>query len=61
MIDWTFALLLRPAVVKVSLDSESMLRLPEAALGDAAAGPPEEGVLTEPATDDSARAHPAVP
>jgi hypothetical protein len=60
MIDWTFAPLLRSDVVKVSLDGESMLGLPEAALGVAAAGPPEEGVLTESATGHSALAHPAV-
>jgi NADH dehydrogenase len=62
MIDWNFALLFRPDVVKVSLDSEAMLCLREAEHGDAAAGQPEEGgVPTEPATDHSALAHPAVP
>jgi NADH dehydrogenase len=34
MIDWTFALLFRPDVVKVSLDSESALLLREAAAGE---------------------------
>src|SRR5438105_1157020 len=39
MIDWTFALLFRPDVVKVSLDSEAALLLREAAA---------DGVLVEP-------------
>jgi hypothetical protein len=43
MIDWTFALLFRPDVVKVGLDSETALLLREVALGDAAAGQQEEG------------------
>ena len=43
MIDWAFALLFRPDVVKVGLDSETALLLREVALGDAAAGQQEEG------------------
>jgi len=43
MIDWTFALLFRPDIVKISLDSETALLLREVALGDAAAGQWEEG------------------
>jgi NADH dehydrogenase len=43
MIDWTFALLFRPDIVKVGLDSETAFLLREVALDDAAAGPPEEG------------------
>src|SRR5205085_10133396 len=35
MIDWTFALLFRPDVVKVSLDSEAALLLGETAAGAA--------------------------
>jgi NADH dehydrogenase len=41
MIDWTFALLFRPDIVKISLDSEAALVLREAALSDAAAGMPK--------------------
>jgi hypothetical protein len=37
MIDWTFALLFRPDIVKVGLDSETALLLRELALGDAVA------------------------
>ncbi len=47
MIDWTFALLFRPDVVKVGLDSETALLLREVALGDAAAGQQEEGIAAE--------------
>jgi NADH dehydrogenase len=36
MIDWTFALLFRPDVVKISLDSEAALLLRDAVAGDAA-------------------------
>jgi NADH:ubiquinone reductase (H+-translocating) len=43
MIDWTFALLFRPDIVKLSLDSETALLLREVALGDAAAGQQQEG------------------
>jgi NADH dehydrogenase len=42
MIDWTFAMLFRPDIVKVSLDSETALLLREVALGDAAARQQEE-------------------
>jgi hypothetical protein len=54
LIDWTFALLFRPDVVKVGLDSETALLLREVALGDAAAGRREEGdARTDSATDGS--------
>jgi hypothetical protein len=43
MIDWTFALLFSPDIVKVSLDSEVALLLREAADAGVAAGPPEQG------------------
>jgi NADH dehydrogenase len=43
MIDWTFALLFRPDVVKVGLDSETALLLREVALVDAAGGEQDEG------------------
>ena len=43
MIDWTFALLFRPDIVKVGLDSETALLLREVALDDAAASQEEEG------------------
>ncbi|MBV8675712.1 MAG: hypothetical protein JO355_00925 [Planctomycetaceae bacterium] len=33
MIDWTFASLFRPDIVKISLDSETILLLREAAAG----------------------------
>jgi NADH dehydrogenase len=39
MSDWTFALLFRPDIVKISLDTETVLLLREAATGDA----PENG------------------
>jgi NADH dehydrogenase len=38
MIDWTFALLFRPDVVKISLDSEAALLLREAAASEVVAG-----------------------
>jgi hypothetical protein len=54
MIDRTFALLFRPDVVKVGLDSETALLLREVALADAAAGPREEGGgRTDSAADGS--------
>jgi len=54
MIDWTFALLFRPDIVKIGLDSETALLLREAALRDAAGGQQEEGgARTDPATDGS--------
>jgi NADH:ubiquinone reductase (H+-translocating) len=46
MIDWTFALLFRPDVVKVGLESETALLLREVALGDAAFGQPEATLST---------------
>jgi NADH dehydrogenase len=54
LVDWAFALLFRPDVVKVGLDSETALLLREVALGDAAAGRQEGGGAgTDPATDGS--------
>jgi NADH dehydrogenase len=54
LIDWTFALLFRPDIVKIGLDSETALLLHEVAFGDAAAGQPEEGgARTDSATDGS--------
>ena len=50
VIDWTFALLFRPDVVKVGLDSETALLLREVALGDAAAAHSEEGLARRAAT-----------
>jgi hypothetical protein len=35
MIDWAFALLFRPEILKISLDSEAALLLCEAAAGKA--------------------------
>jgi NADH dehydrogenase len=54
LIDWTFALLFRPDIVKVGLDSETALLLQEVALGELAAGQQEEGTAgTESATNGS--------
>jgi NADH dehydrogenase len=44
MIDWTFALLFRPDVVKMSLDTEEVEHLRELRAGGAAAGSPEAAV-----------------
>jgi NADH dehydrogenase len=43
MIDWTFALLFRPDIVKVGLDSETASLLREVALVDAATRQQQEG------------------
>jgi len=43
MIDWTFALMFRPDIVKVDLDSETAILLREVVLDDAVAGQGEEG------------------
>jgi hypothetical protein len=54
VIDWTFALLFRPDVVKVGLDSETALLLREVAPPDAAAGLQDAGgSRTEAATYDT--------
>jgi NADH dehydrogenase len=54
VIDWTFALLFRPDIVKIGLDSETALLLREVALGDAAGGPQGEGgARTDSDTDVS--------
>jgi NADH dehydrogenase len=42
MIDWTFALLFRPDIVKISLDREEALVLREAASGSEVDEPPEQ-------------------
>jgi hypothetical protein len=44
MIDWTFALLFRPDIVKISLDSEAALLLREAAAGGVVAKSPDGGI-----------------
>jgi NADH:quinone reductase (non-electrogenic) len=43
MIDWTFALLFRPDVTKISLDSEKASLLREAEVGEGAAQLPQQG------------------
>jgi hypothetical protein len=43
MIDWTFALLFRPDVVKVGLDSETAMLLRESVLADAVSTSGEQG------------------
>ena len=48
VIDWTFALLSRPDVVKVSLDSETALLLRDGAPGGAGGRPADAGARTEP-------------
>jgi hypothetical protein len=54
MIDWAFALLFRPDVVKVGLDTETALLLREVALGDAADGQQNGGgARTESAAEGS--------
>jgi NADH:ubiquinone reductase (H+-translocating) len=58
LINWTFALLFRPDIVKVGLDGETALLLREVALADAAAGPQEEGGAR---TDSSAEAERSPP
>jgi NADH dehydrogenase len=52
LIDWTFALLFRPDIVKVGLDSETALLLREVTLGDVAGGPQDEaGTWADPVAD----------
>jgi NADH:ubiquinone reductase (H+-translocating) len=55
MIDWTFALLFRPDVVKVGLDSETALLLREVALGDAATWQQEQGGARADSATDGTR------
>jgi len=53
MIDWTFALLFRPDIVKISLDSEMVERLRESAAGaiaQASDAPPAQHTATDKAT-----------
>ncbi len=52
MIDWTFALLFRPDIVKISLDSEAALLLREVAGGAVVAESLEEGAARTGATTD---------
>ena len=49
MIDWFFALLFRPDIVKISLDSEDVERLREAANGGAVAEPVGQGAARDEA------------
>jgi hypothetical protein len=57
VIDWTFALLFGPDIVKIGLDSETALLLREVALGDAAGGRQGEGgARTDSATAGGPRA-----
>jgi NADH:ubiquinone reductase (H+-translocating) len=49
MIDWTFALLFRPEVVKISLDSEEVERRREAAPAGVDAEPLEQGTASNAA------------
>jgi NADH dehydrogenase len=53
MIDWTFALLFRPDVVKISLDREEVERLREGAAAGAAAKLPEQGAARNSAGTNS--------
>lgn len=54
VIDWTFALLFRPDVVKVGLDRETAVLLGDGTPGDTVAGRPDEGgARTESATSGS--------
>jgi NADH dehydrogenase len=53
MIDWTFALLFRPDIVKVSLDSETASLLHEVAMADASAGQQEDGGVGTNSADHS--------
>ena len=53
MIDWTFAILFRPDIVKIGLDSESVLRLREAAAAGAVAEPVEQGAARDAARTGS--------
>jgi NADH dehydrogenase len=56
MINWAFALLFRPEIVKISLDSEAALILREAAAGDApVAGARSAAVPVAPPADSSRR------
>jgi NADH:ubiquinone reductase (H+-translocating) len=50
MIDWTFALLFRPDIVKISLDSEAALRLREVAADRAVAAPRDHDVCVDART-----------
>jgi NADH:ubiquinone reductase (H+-translocating) len=51
MIDWFFALLFRPDIVKISLDSEDVERRREAAAAGAVAGPLEQGAARNAVPD----------
>jgi NADH dehydrogenase len=50
-IDWTFALLFQPDVVKINLDSETVLHLRAGSPGDTAAGYPAQRDTRSPAHD----------
>ncbi len=53
MIDWFFAMLFRPDIVKISLDSEDVERRREAAPAGAVAEPPEHGAARDAARTGS--------
>jgi len=53
MTDWTFALLSRPDVVKISLDREEVELLREAVSARSVPGPSEQGAASDKADDDS--------
>jgi NADH dehydrogenase len=55
MIDWTFALLFRPDIVKISLDSEAALILREAAAAGVLPESPEQGTAPNGAGAGSRR------
>ena len=65
VIDWTFAPLLRPDIVKISLDSEAALLLRNAALGEASGVAAGSAVLPTPplagGSDPQAGREPLVP
>ena len=55
MIDWFFALLFRPDIVKISLDSEDVERRREAAAAGAVAEPVEQGAARDEARTGSSQ------
>jgi hypothetical protein len=55
MIDWTFALLFRPDIVKLSLDSEAALALREAAAAGVVAEPLDQGAARNSADTSSSQ------
>jgi hypothetical protein len=53
MIDWFFALLFRPDIVKISLDSEDVERRRESAAAGAVAEPVKQGAARDAARTGS--------